>query len=113
MEPAIRRTDLFLAATAVGCGACGRSGGPSWVNLVTYRCSELGVSATFEGEERVELTLPDRRLTLTQVPAASGAKYADAHGNEFWTKGLSDGLLMLAGEPRRSCAAPAAAAPAN
>jgi len=112
MEPA-SRTVLFLAATAVGCGACGRSGGPSWVNLVTYRCSELGVSATFEGEERVELTLPDRRLTLTQVPAASGAKYADAHGNEFWTKGLSDGLLMLAGEPRRSCAAPAAAAPAN
>jgi len=54
MEPAIRRTVLFLATTAVGCGACSRSDGPSSVNL-----------------------------------------------------------QMLAGEPRRSCAAPAPAAPAN
>jgi hypothetical protein len=53
MEPA-SRTVLFLAATAVGCGACSRSEGPSSVNL-----------------------------------------------------------LMLAGEPRRSCAAPTAVAPAN
>ena len=113
MGPAIRRTVVFLCATAVGCGACSRSTGPSSVDLVTYRCGELGVSATFEGEERVELTLPDRKLTMTQVAAASGAKYADAHGNEFWTKGQSDGLMMLAGEPRRSCAAPPAAAPAN
>jgi membrane-bound inhibitor of C-type lysozyme len=42
-------------------------------------------------------------LTLTLVPAASGAKYADGEGNEFWTKGLDEGLLTLAGEAMRIC----------
>ena len=55
MEPALRRTVLFLAATSVGCGACG----------------ELEVSATFEGDKRLGLALPGRKLALTQLSAAA------------------------------------------
>ena len=34
--------------------------------------------------------------------SGSGARYADAEGNEQWTKGMEDGRLTLAGEPPRA-----------
>ena len=51
-----------------------------------------------------------KSLTLPLAVSASGARYADAESNEFWTKGQANGLLTLAGQARRSCAAPSAAA---
>ncbi|WP_162435183.1 MliC family protein [Pseudoxanthomonas koreensis] len=41
-------------------------------------------------------------LVLQQAAAASGARYADSNGNEFWTKGPG-GTLTLSGTPAREC----------
>lgn len=101
----MRKTHLLLLA-ALGLAACQRAQEPAIVNIVSYQCAEHEVSAVFTERERADLTIGDRKLTLTSVPAASGAKYADGVGNEFWTKGLDQGLLTLAGDGVRSCTAP-------
>lgn len=73
-----------------------------------YQCQELAVTATFHGEGDADLSFNGRVLKLPHVVAASGARYADADGNEFWSKGQAEALLTLAGEAPRSCAGPGA-----
>lgn len=99
-----------LLTAAILLAACQHRNEPDVVNIVTYRCGELEVSAVFRGEDSVELEVAGKSLTLPLAVSASGARYADAAGNEFWTKGLANGLLTLAGQARRSCAAPSTAA---
>ena len=66
-----------------------------------YQCGDLAVTAEFPTPDAVTLAWPGNSLALKRVPAASGAKYADDAGNEFWTK---DGaLLTLAGQAMRRC----------
>ena len=71
------------------------------LTTTNYQCEDLAVSAEFHGAKRVLLTVPGSKLLLEPVPAASGAKYADGKGNEFWTRGGA--LLTLAGQPQRHC----------
>jgi uncharacterized membrane protein len=49
------------------------------------------------------VVVADRTFAMSSQPAASGAKYGDGQGNEFWTKGTTDGILILKGEPDRTC----------
>lgn len=73
-----------------------------------YQCGELAVTASFHGEGDADLSFNGRVLKLPHVVAASGARYADAQGNEFWSKGLAQATLTLAGQAPRSCAGPGA-----
>lgn len=66
-----------------------------------WRCGELLVSAASVGNN-VELSLSGRELSLPGAESASGARYADAQGNEFWNKG-EQATLALAGEEKRDC----------
>jgi membrane-bound inhibitor of C-type lysozyme len=93
------RTVIILAAAASTLAACQRDDG----EVIGYQCGELVVSAEFRGNDRAMLAIGDRKLDLELVPAASGAKYADGQGNEFWAKGLDEAMLTLAGEATRSC----------
>jgi putative lipoprotein len=53
-----------------------------------FRCGDVLVGAAFDNARReLVLTVATRRLVLPQAMAASGARYADAQGNEFWNKG--------------------------
>jgi membrane-bound inhibitor of C-type lysozyme len=92
---------LIVAVTLLA--ACQRPN----VEVVNYRCGELTVSAVFHGNDRAELAIGSRKLELALVPSASGAKYADGQGIEFWTKGLDEAMLTLAGEAMRNCSKPA------
>ncbi|HEY0504013.1 MAG TPA: YbaY family lipoprotein [Lysobacter sp.] len=68
-----------------------------------WQCGESRVGATFDAKtERVALSVNGRRLTLPLARSASGARYADDQGNEFWTKGAG-GTLTLAGEGKSEC----------
>lgn len=49
------------------------------------------------GDNELTLFLPDRSISLPQVEAASGAKYA-AGDDGFWGKGIDSGLLTLDGD---------------
>ena len=73
-----------------------------------YQCGELDVTANFRGEGDAEFVFNGRVLKLPHVPAASGARYADAQGNEFWSKGEAEARLTLQGQPPRTCVGPGA-----
>lgn len=63
-----------------------------------WQCGEVGVASTYlDDAERVTLAFSGRELELPIAVSASGARYADDAGNEFWTKGDS-GTLTLAAE---------------
>lgn len=67
-----------------------------------WQCGDLRISADFNPPERAVLSFSGRSLTIPLAVAASGARYADDKGNEFWSKGPS-GTLTLAGEDKREC----------
>ncbi len=74
-----------------------------------YQCGELDVTASFHGEGDADISFNGRILKLPHAPADSGARYADANGNEFWSRADAEASLQLAGEPPRICHGPAAA----
>lgn len=86
---------------------------PATASTTHWECGELGVMSRFDaGSGSVELSFNGRRVTLPLARSASGARYADDAGNEFWTKGAT-GHLTLAGEPARDCVQAAQASPWN
>ena len=65
------------------------------VVVAHFRCGDLAVGARFDNARgELVLTPAARRLVLPQAPAASGARYADAQGNEFWNKGQRANLTL-------------------
>lgn len=90
---------LILLAAAATLAGCQREN----LQVVGYQCAELTVSAIFRGQDRATIAIGDRKLELEHVPAASGAKYADGAGNEFWSKGRDEAMLTLAGSPPVAC----------
>ena len=60
-----------------------------------FRCGDLLANARFDNARaELTLTIATRRTVLPQAMAASGARYADAKGNEFWNKGDSATLKL-------------------
>ena len=79
---------------------------PAAGHQATYACGDLEVKVRFDNTaDTAVLAIGDRVLTLPLAVSGSGARYADAEGNELWTKGMEDGRLTLAGEPPRTCVA--------
>lgn len=76
-----------------------------------WQCGELLLASRIEGDA-AKLSFSGRRLQLPQATAASGARYADGKGNEFWNKGDST-LFTLAGGERRDCTRSARSSPWN
>ncbi|WP_199098231.1 MliC family protein [Dyella sp. ASV21] len=79
-------------------------------HVYAYQCGDLAVTGRFSAEQ-VELSFGGKTLVLPQAMAASGARYADDKGNEFWGKGLKDATFTLAGEPARTCSGSGEALP--
>jgi len=68
----------------------------------TFQCGTLVVQVRFHPAGAAELMMEGRALTLPQAVSASGARYADAAGNQFWNKG-KDAVLTLAGQEDVDC----------
>lgn len=72
---------------------------------INYQCGDLALGTTFaEQGDLVQLSFSGQRLELPIAISASGARYADDDGNEFWGKGMENATLTLAGEEPRDCA---------
>ncbi len=68
-----------------------------------WQCGDTRITARFDNAaDNVALDIDGRALTLPQAVSASGARYADAAGNEFWNKGREAGLTLV-GQPRVEC----------
>ncbi|MGY4515898.1 MliC family protein [Lysobacter sp. HA18] len=90
MRRVVARDDTSSAAAATG-------------PVAHWECGDLGVMSRFDdAPKQVRLSFNGASLTLPIAPSASGARYADARGAEFWTKGAT-GTLTLVGEPSRDC----------
>ncbi len=68
-----------------------------------WRCGEERVAARFDNRAgTATLTHSRGELVLPQAISASGARYADVNGNEFWSKG-SEATLTLSGREPVEC----------
>lgn len=68
-----------------------------------WECGDLGVMSRHPaGASSVRLDANGRTWTLPLARSASGARYADGAGAEFWTKAAA-ATLTLEGEPPREC----------
>lgn len=76
-----------------------------------WQCGERRVAARFDPASQTLTLIHERgQLALPQSVSASGARYADANGNEFWSQG--DGAtLTLSGTPARACEPVAGSSP--
>jgi len=56
--------------------------------ITNWRCGDLKVATHFDDEslESITVETPDRELTLKSMANEDGARFADAAGNEFWSR---------------------------
>ena len=81
------------------------------VTSINFQCGDERISAAFDNAAgNVTLSIGGQPLTLPQAVAASGARYADDQGNEFWNKG-SNATLTRSGQPAVECAQTELASP--
>ncbi|MEA5122711.1 MliC family protein [Xanthomonas floridensis] len=78
--------------------------GPSLpAQAVAWRCDQRAITTRFDpATDALQLTLEDRTLTLLSAQAASGARFADAQGNQFWEH-AGEATLSLAGGEAIKC----------
>lgn len=57
-------------------------------SVTRWRCGDLAVATHFDDESLESITLEtrDRELTLKSMANEDGARFADAAGNEFWSR---------------------------
>ena len=73
--------------------------------LVTrWKCGTLAVATHFDDDslESITLETPQRMLTLKSMANEDGARFADAAGNEFWSR-PGKITLALVGQPAMEC----------
>ncbi len=81
-----------------------RAGGDPVPGPTTYwQCGDQRINARFDtAAGNVALDVDGEALILPQAVSASGARYADAAGNTFWSKG-TEATLTLAGKAATPC----------
>ena len=78
---------------------------------ITFQCGDERITAHFDNSAgNVSLSIGGVALVLPQAVSASGARYADDQGNEFWNKG-SNATLTRTGKPAVECAQTELASP--
>jgi uncharacterized membrane protein/membrane-bound inhibitor of C-type lysozyme len=110
----MRRIPLFIATAGslLLASACTPPGTPQpepsapaapAATSANFRCGDLLLGADFDNvTETVTLSWSGHRRVLPQAVAASGARFADDKGNEFWNKG-DEATLTLAGGEALAC----------
>ena len=92
------------SATAVEFRMVQAGAEPAAAPATTYwQCGDQRISARFDtAAHQVALDVGGKVLTLSHAASAAGARYADAAGNTFWSKG-TDATLTLAGGADQPC----------
>lgn len=98
-----RQRDRPAAASGQDARSSGGGGRPALpAQTVAWRCGPRTVATRFDAAtDALQLTLDDRRLILLSAQAASGARFADAQGNQFWEHAGEATLSLAGGEAIR------------
>ncbi len=93
------------AATPETAAPAAEPAAPETATVLTHwQCGDARVSATFDNAAgNVSLSFDGESLVLPQAVSASGARYADDQGNEFWNKGDTS-TFTVAGQDAVECA---------
>ncbi|PKV14462.1 MliC family protein [Xanthomonas prunicola] len=76
---------------------------PLPAHVMAWRCGQRLITTRFDSAtDALQLTLDNRRLILLSAQAASGARFADAQGNQFWEH-AGEATLSLAGSEAIKC----------
>lgn len=102
-KPAASPSDASTAPPVAAADTASSPAAVAETRIFNYQCGEYSVTATFVGPDKVNLAFDGRTLQLAQAPSASGVRYVDEKGAEFWTKGLSDATLTLPGRDSLVC----------
>ena len=72
--------------------------------VTRWRCGEVAVATHFDDAslESITLQTPERTLTLKSMAHEDGARFADAAGNEFWSRPGKVNLTQV-GQPMVEC----------
>lgn len=72
--------------------------------VTRWQCDKLTVATHFDDEslESITLETPERMLTLKSMANEDGARFADAAGNEFWSRPGKVNLTLV-GQPTVEC----------
>lgn len=123
-EPGEPATEPGVAPAPAGDAAAVTAGDPSSAELdpamsgainegivqSAFQCGEQRLSARFDNGAGTVTLVHDRgELVLMQARSASGARYADDNGNEFWNKGNEATLTQSGQEPVQCQQVPGAA----
>ena len=101
-EPTTGNRSAASADTGAGVGAATATPPRPDTATASFRCGDLLAGAVFDNlRGELVLTIATRRIVLPQAISASGARYADGRGNEFWNKG-DQATLTLDGQ-RHDC----------
>lgn len=95
--------DTPTTAAPAGPTAADTPAAPAGPVSANFRCGDLLLGAEFDNAAgHVTLSITGQRWQLPQTVSASGARYADAQGNEFWNKG--DAATLTLDGARHDCA---------
>jgi len=72
--------------------------------VTRWKCGTLAVATHFDDDslESITLETPQRMFTLKSMANEDGARFADAAGNEFWSR-PGRVSLTLVGQPAMEC----------
>jgi membrane-bound inhibitor of C-type lysozyme len=116
----IRLLPFALAVALIACKPAGESDSQSTpaaasttptaakpqpaTTATNWQCGDMSVSTRFDDDslESMTLTHSGQELTLKTIATDEGARFADAAGNEFWSR-PGNVSLSLAGKPATNC----------
>lgn len=72
--------------------------------VTRWQCDKLAVATHFDDAslESITLETPERMLTLKSMANEDGARFANAAGNEFWSRPGKVSLTLI-GQPTMEC----------
>ena len=72
--------------------------------VTRWKCGTLAVATHFDDDslESITLETPERMYTLKSMANEDGVRFADAAGNEFWSR-PGKITLALVGQPAMEC----------
>lgn len=102
-----RAAALLATVTLAACGTSGADQTvPESASKTSYQCDDGSVvEASYPTTDTAEVVIEGKSIEMTSAVSASGARYVGG-GWEWWTKGMTEGMLSPLAEGETTASAP-------